>query len=108
MEYDGLGNDEKGRGRARSARRAKPEGAGREKCWIIGLSFNECRMLLTARAKPRPVIEVACHPSLPDVAFSFAGRAKDGAAQDWAKSEETEADGADSYFRTRSVPDAEG
>ena len=31
-----------------------------------------------------------------------------GAAQDWAKSEETEADGTDSYFRTRSVPDAEG
>jgi hypothetical protein len=39
--------------------------------------------------------------------FSLA-RAKNGAAQDWAKSEETEADGTDSYFRTRSVPDAEG
>ena len=40
--------------------------------------------------------------------IAFARQAKDGAAQDWAKSEETEADGADSYFRTRSVPDAEG
>ena len=35
-------------------------------------------------------------------------RAKNGAAQDWAKSEEDEAGGTDSYFRTWSVPHAEG
>ena len=42
-------------------------------------------------------------------AISFVmRRAKNGAAQDWAKSEEAEAGGTDSYLRTWSVPHAEG
>ena len=67
--------------------------------------------MLIAPWQAAPVLRVggnAIRARLPSVISFVMRRAKNGAAQDWAKSEETEADGTDSYFRTRSVPDAEG